>query len=424
MSMPSIPIEPAQAPSAPAVGSPAPIDWRKLLGWLVLIKVAYLTLAYVALCLWPSMNGSEFSSVMMRWPRQGGPIFASHFATWDAAHYLFLSEVGYVKSAPSCAFYPLWPLLVRWFSVFTGGSHVISGMLLANVFSLAGWMVFFLTASRRFGQTVAILGLAFLIIFPGSLFYQFIYTEPLFFVLAMLVWYGLERQNYRLVWVAAFFLPLSRAVGVFCILPLAWHLAAQKPLPYFKWLQRLTLDKPKTAEPPREPAPPAFGNLRFYPVLIAPLLGWLVYFVFMTIWTGNPLEGFEAQKYWGVHSTGNLIDVPKFLFGLLTFNTLHEFQGSLLDRCMFIWLVLLIPTIWRLGKDMMLWTYILGILPAMSGTFVSFTRFESTVFPLFLALAVSCADPSKRWRRIRLFTVCVFFHLVLLWRFLNFNWAG
>lgn len=407
------------------VGEPAPVNWLKLAGWLALVKIAYLTLSTVALCLWPNMDVGQFHGVMIRWPRSGEPVFASHFATWDASHYLFLSQMGYSRGAQSCAFYPLWPLCIRWFSAFTWGNHIISGMLLANLFSLVGWIVFYATAARRFGRTVAALGLAFLIIFPGSLFYQYIYSEPLFFLLAMLLWYGLERQNYRMVWVAAFFLPLSRAVGLFCILPLAWHLAAQKPLPGFAWLQRLISNKPRESAAIQEPPASTVGNLRYYPLLIAPLMGWMLYFVLMTLWTGNPLEGIQAQRFWGnVHSIGNLFDVPKFLIGLVSFRSLHEFQGSILDRLMFIWLVLEIPTIWRMGKDLMVWTYVLGVLPAMSGTFVSFTRYESVVFPMFLALGISCANPDRRWRRIRLFSFCAFFHIILLWRFLNFNWAG
>ncbi|MEK7675814.1 MAG: hypothetical protein AAB676_08285, partial [Verrucomicrobiota bacterium] len=79
-------------------------------------KVGYLLSILVALLLWPDMDVSKFFRVMARWPREGQPIFASHFATWDAAYYLYLSEVGYHAGVPSCAFYPLWPLLVRGFA--------------------------------------------------------------------------------------------------------------------------------------------------------------------------------------------------------------------------------------------------------------------------------------------------------------------
>jgi NhaP-type Na+/H+ and K+/H+ antiporter len=109
-----------------------------------------------------------------------------------------------------------------------------------------------------------------------------------------------------------------------------------------------------------------------------------------------------------------------------------------------------LPVQWRLGKDLLVWIYVLGILPAMSGTFTSYTRFESTAFPVFIALAaflnaeggVRTAESSVtpvaprlatlasrlprlrvavRWALLGTFAVL---HLWLLWRFVNFRWAG
>ena len=54
---------------------------------------------------------------------------------------------------------------------------------------------------------------------------------------------------------------------------------------------------------------------------------------------------------------------------------------------MFLVLVYTLPVVWRLGKDLVVWTYVLGILPAMSGTFTSYTRFAAVAFPLFVAVA-------------------------------------
>src|SRR6185369_12989691 len=144
-------------------------DWKRVAMWLFLTKVIYLTLVYAAAKFWPEMDEAMFYGAMQRWPRQGEPVLSSHFATWDAAHYLYLSEIGYSKGAPACAFYPLWPLTIRWFSVFTGGSHLIAGILLANVFSLVAWMIFYHVVSERFGEPVALWSLVLLIAFPGSL---------------------------------------------------------------------------------------------------------------------------------------------------------------------------------------------------------------------------------------------------------------
>lgn len=461
-------------------------DWRRALLWLVLVKVVYLAAVYAALRLWPGLDESKFYGVMQRWPREGGPVFASHFATWDAAHYLYLSEVGYASGVHSCGFYPLWPLLVRGFSVFTGGSHLIAGMVLANVFSLAAWVIFHRLVAARFGENVAKWALALLIVFPGSLFYQFIYSEPVFFLLVMGLWWALERQRQGWAWAAAALLPLARGVGVFCVLPIAWHLLTQRPpgwMSRWRWVEagrRVAAAANEPAGPLTPSLSPAGGGegarragercdghdpqmraprcdpdqrlgARWSPgdwaLLAVPLLGWAAYLTLMWLWTGNPLEGIQAQKHWGVHSIPNLVNVPKFVIGLFDPTEWHGFTGSLLDRCMFILLLYTLPLQWRLGKDLLVWTYVLGILPAMSGTFTSFTRFEAAAFPMFIALAaflsaecgrrkaesaVGLRPPTldcglsllRAWLRWGLLAGFAVLHGVLLWRFVNFRWAG
>ena len=402
-------------------------DWKRVAMWLFLTKVIYLTLVYAAAKFWPEMDEAMFYGAMQRWPRQGEPVFGSHFATWDGAHYLYLSEIGYSKGAPSCAFYPLWPLTIRWFSVFIGGSHLIAGLLLANILSLAGWIIFHRVAAMRFGETVALRALVLLIAFPGSLFYQFIYSEPIFFLLVMLLFLGLEKERYDLAWIAACLLPLCRPLGIFCLLPIAWHLLTKRPLPWFRCIQSRWLRPQGEASPGQALAKNSVEShnaVRSYSLLLAPFLGWAAYFCLMWSWTGNPFEGFQAQRHWGIHSISNLINLPKFLLGLFTPTQIHAYTSSMLDRSMFMVLLYTLPLIWRLGKDLAVWTYILGIMPAMSGTFTSFTRYESPVFPMFIALAVFFVGTKRRWPLIAFLILSAVLHGILVWRFVNFQWAG
>src|SRR6185369_16249044 len=399
--------------------------WRRVALWLLLTKAIYLTLVYAAISMWPSMDETYRSTI--HWPRESEPVLGSHFATWDGSHYLYLSEIGYSKGAPACAFYPLWPLTIRWFSVFTGGSHLIAGILLANVFSLVAWMIFYHVVSERFGEPVALWSLVLLIAFPGSLFYQFIYTEPIFFLLVMLLWFGLEKERYDVAWIAACLLPLCRPSGIFCLLPIAWHLLTKRPLPWFRRIQGWWFRRRGKASPGQALANSsvkAQNAVHSYSLLLAPLLGWAAYFELMESWTGNPFEGFQAQRYWGIHSITNLINVPKFLLGLFTPTEIHAYTGSMLDRFIFIVLLYTLPLIWRLGKDLLVWTYLLAIVPAMSGTFTSFTRYESPAFPMFIALAVFFVGRKRRWPLIAFLILSAVLHGILVWRFVNFRWAG
>jgi hypothetical protein len=391
-------------------------------GALLVWKAAYLTMVFVVLTFWGDMDEGRFRGVMVHWPREGGPVFASHFATWDGAHYLFLSEEGYGPRVTSNAFYPLYPLLMRWGSVLTGGSHLLAGLALANLFSLAGWVLFYDGVRRRFGAETALWAVALLVVFPGSLFYQFVYSEGLFFFLVMLLWTGLERERYGWAWVGAFLLPMTRAVGLFSLLPIGWHLVRRRPLGR---MRRRGVEGPDMQ--PRVglvSGSARSSSLRYYGLLLAPLLGWAVYLALMASWTGNAFAGFEAQKHWRAHSIWNLVNVPKFVIELFNPVEWHAFRGSLLDRCMFVVLLYSLPLIWKSGKDLVVWAYVLGIMPAMSGTFTSFTRFEAVAFPLFIALAMFFGRKDRRWALTGVLAISIGLHVWLLWRFVNFRWAG
>ncbi|MBM3882811.1 MAG: hypothetical protein FJ387_24325 [Verrucomicrobia bacterium] len=418
---------------------------------LVLFKGAYVLCLTLALCHWPQLEVASFFGVKQHWPREGGPVFSSHFATWDAAHYLHLSGSGYQAGDPSCAFYPLWPLLLCGFSPVVGDNHVLAALVLANALSLAGWVFFHRVVARRWGESAASWALVFLVAFPGSLFFQFNYSESVFLLLVVLLWWALEEGRPGWAALAAGLLPLTRGVGIFVVLPIAWY--ALKPVaPWLKaraaaasggaganWKAALAWGQsgnrgPGQVSSPGEGVPAAFplGDAAGRAWLLAPpLLGWAAYLALMGAWTGNPFEGFAAQKHWGVHAIGNLWDVPKFVVGFFTPSEWHAFRGSLLDRCGFVLVVYCLPVIWRLDKGLLVWIYVLGVLPAMSGTFTSFTRFASCAFPVFIALGVVFKPEQGgagwsiraclRWVVVLVFVVL---HGLLVWRFVNFRWAG
>jgi hypothetical protein len=202
-------------------------------------------------------------------------------------------------------------------------------------------------------------------------------------------------------------------------LPVAWHILSACPP---NWIGQWP--KLRTLFASSQIVPQAQKPLRGWWVVLAPFCGWLFYLLLMSFWTGNPFEGFSAQKYWGVHSVSNLWNLPKFVLQWFTPSTWHDFSGSLLDRCVFTLLVCCLPLICALDKKFIAWVYVLGILPAMSGMFTSYTRFASVVFPIFIALGVSFSPPSRLSLRYGLLATFATFHVILLWRYVNFQWAG
>jgi hypothetical protein len=82
--------------------------------------------------------------------------------------------------------------------------------------------------------------------------------------------------------------------------------------------------------------------------------------------------------------------------------------------------------IWRLDKAWFLWAVLLGVVPALGGAFVSYTRFASVVFPLFVAMAAFLNKPGQVFRCLFWIIMCSFgvLQVILTWRFVNYRWAG
>lgn len=239
----------------------------RLIAQLLGYKAAYFAFIFFVLGMFPSLFNQKSYDANLHWPREGGRTLATSFATWDGAHYLLLSEEGYQLDSPSCAFYPLWPMLIKAASYLTFINHFWSGIVLANVLSIVGLVIFHHFVTLNHGPSTANFALLMVLAFPGALFFSFIYTESLFFLLIILFFGLLFKESFFLAAVVGIFLPLTKAIGIFCIFPLFCHL--------------LIKNKHWTA----------------YFACFGPALGYFGYFLFMHVATGNPFEGFQAQKY-------------------------------------------------------------------------------------------------------------------------------
>ena len=426
--------------------------------WPIAVATKLLLVLVVLGALHAPFNLAQFQDAYANWPSSGKADLTSRFATWDVAHYLILSQRGYQAGSHSCAFYPLWPMLLRGATVVTGGRPVLAAMLLANALSLVGLWMLYRLVERHYGAAISRDALILLLACPGALFFSFPYSESLFLVLLMAFFWGLERGRWGWTAVAGFLLPLSRPVGVFVLLPLAWFFW-ERGWPRWPVLRRAwerfgkatagllrrrgTPSAAGSSDAGYQSLPqPGFGEtaggdegqsgaarlpLGFRPWLLlsAPLLGYALYFGLMYVWTGNALEGFAAQKaYPNSPSIKNMIKVAGFTEALLNIGSLDGMMDGLLDRAFFVVVLLALPRVWRLNRVWFWYVLSAGLVPALTSWFMSYRRYVVVLFPVFIVLARLLAQAKSRW---------LFWYYVVglaalqAWavkQFVNFNWAG
>ncbi len=184
---------------------------KKLIFAICLFRLFDLSLPYVLSRNPESFNKKVYLSIF-HWPPDSIVNTESYYKTFDAHHYLYLAQKWYSKRPiQQNAFFPLYPFLIRIFATLFG-SFFLSGLVLSNLFSLAGFYILYLYLRETDREEMPIYLL--LLAFPASFFFSRIYTESLFFLLLVLLMYGFRRKIKWMVLISSILLPLSRPHGV------------------------------------------------------------------------------------------------------------------------------------------------------------------------------------------------------------------
>jgi len=341
---------------------------KQLISIILLVKVIILGIIAVAYYFVP-FNYENYHDNFLIEPDKPVSLEAA-YTSWDAQHYLKLSQDGYKLNQRSNAFYPLYPILIKSVT-FVVRSPVIAAFIVSNLASALAIVVFYKFVLKYFDSEKAFWSFIFLLAFPTSFYFSLIYSESLFFLLAILFFASLMKDDYRTAAIFGFLLPLTRPTGILIIIPFGLYFLINK---YKK-------SKFKFSE--------YFDMNMFY--VFSPLLGLGFYFYLMQAWAGTFKAGFRAQgQFISNNSIFNILKPWVWVRrNLLRGNwAIHGFQNSIIDRIFFFaYAYLLWPM--RKIKHPVLFVYALvfGLVPGLSGTLMSFTRYLLIVFPIFIALA-------------------------------------
>lgn len=330
------------------------------------------------------------------WPRAEAITFASRFATWGAAPYLTIARNGYTPGSPLCAYYPLLPALIAPVArCISAPAAFLWGLLLVNSLSVVGVLQLYRYFLEQSDHATARLATLLFLMFPGAIFLSFIYTESLFLVLSLIALRALHSGKNVAFAMAAFLMPLTKAIGVFVLIPAVYHFAIT-------------------------------GRKRGWWIMVFPLLGWVAYLGVMFYFTGDPFEGLKAQRFFANSaSIENIFNVGEFLSSALSWNqSLFDPAGGVLDRLTFVAFITGVACSYRFSKEELYYVIAIGMIPAMSHHFVSYTRYVTVCFPVFLGFGNVLRTINKAWLTIVImsyFSVLQFYCLI---RHVNFKWVS
>lgn len=283
------------------------------------------------------------------------------YLTWDAQFYWYIAENGYGRPV-AAAFYPLYPVLMRGVGFIVG--NPLSGFLISIAASLVAMLYLFKLCAELYGERVGIFAVVSTLIFPSSFFLSLVYSEALFLMIVIL-FFWFFRKNYFLGCIlCAFFLPLTRPVGVLLCLPLAWLFLIGGE-----------------------------SRKRLATLIFMVLLGFTLTHFIVFLSTGDLFLAFKAQQPFSAQNSilnffrpidwfsRNFIDIA------LNF---HGITDSAIERLIFALYLLLLFYIWKFQSTaFFLYALIVGMVPAFSGLFMSYSRLLLVCFPIFIQSGIA-----------------------------------
>ena len=373
----------------------------RIVAFVIAVKVCLFLTIYLSLNLLPPIFDTDNYLKRFHWPRDEPANTEWIFKTWDSAHYLYLSEEGYAEAGTSTAFHPLWPALIGLITpVF--GSSLWAALFLANLFSTAGLVILHRLTARLATDEIADTTLLLALAYPGAFYYCLPYTESLFLLITVSVFYLVAEGRFGVAaWLSVLAAP-ARAVGVFLVIPLGWRF-------FDDWRQ---------------------GRRPWWhcAAVLAPLVGMALTLGMMWAETGDLFTSFDAQARYASQGSITKVFAPLvFLRSFVDVWGVHGVLHSGIDRVFFVVMMVGIVLVARMENRVGPWTLYSAamiLVPAMTMSFMSFTRYPTVVFPIFIGLGTALAKPryrELRWIVLILFLIVQFFFLI---RHINSHWAG
>jgi hypothetical protein len=299
---------------------------------------------------------------------------------WDTGWYLQIARDGYSVAATdlgqrNIVFFPAYPMLVRALGMI-GGNSIASFVVAGTVASvcLFAWALtylYWLAREERMTDDQSAAALWLIAAFPFALFFGAFYTESLYLAAAIGAFYHVRMRQYGRAALWGLVIGLTRPNGFFICLPLALMIATARPED----------GRGRRIEPAALAA------------IAMPLVGVLLYSLFIARLTGNPLAWAAGHAAWGRHYEGlsTLISQRYDLIsrmGVMGYIAYlpYDFLNAI---GVLVVLASVGPVARRFGAAYAVFILINILPPLADGGLMSAGRFSSVLFPAFLWLAAA-----------------------------------
>jgi hypothetical protein len=235
-------------------------------------------------------------------------------------------------------------------------------------------------------------------------FFSLYFTEGLYLLLSLLVFYGLSIGSWPLVGAAGALLGATRPNGIIILLPVLWVLWRSAGVP--GRVRR------------RGASSPAWAAL--IPA------GLVAYMALNQARVEDPVFFSTVQYKWHTFASnplGNLLGNTAGKIAKFFTLDFHNFHSSQLDVLVMLAFAALLIAMWRdksFPRELALWASLLWIMPLVTKDLMSFSRYMCVSFPAFFFLA----RLERRWVAITVLIAFAATYFVALAGIVGYRWVG
>ncbi|HYW54138.1 MAG TPA: mannosyltransferase family protein [Dongiaceae bacterium] len=294
---------------------------------------------------------------------------------WDAEHYLRIAGQGYFGTEP--AFFPLYPLLIRIVSGFTG-SLLVAGLIVSNAASFLALLYLYKLVEHEYNRHVAQRATFFVSIFPTAIFFSAVYSESLFLFLTVASFYYVRERRWLMAGTFGFFAALTRSEGVLLAAPLfiEWVVAAREGgREFFRyWVDDVV--KPLIS------------------MALVPL-GLATYMAYSWVINGDPLKFSHVQVHWGRYFAPPWVSVSNTIHKIVTAHTTQTVANESLELAFTLLMVVVLAVGFRrLRLSYVVYMALSVVIPMCTASLMSMPRFALVLFPMFALFGLWGARPT------------------------------
>lgn len=354
----------------------------------VIVFIFFLVIVWRGFLFIPYFLGSYF---LQQRPGFIGPI---SFANFDGVHYLSIAQNGYFQYEQ--AFFPLFPLLIRYVTFITFGNYVWAGIITVYVALFLFLFVFYKLLLLDFNDNKVRWILVTTLFFPTAFFFGSVYTESLFLLLIVSTFYAARKRRWVIAGVCVGLASATKFVGIFLLPAVLFEF-------YSVYKNRLSF----------------LRNLsQFFLITVISLSGVVSYMIYLWKMYGDPIFFIHAQPAFGANrSGGELIFLPQVLyryikiFFTVPFSNYDAWIALLEFSMLFLALLLLCFGFWqrKIRSSYIVFSLLAIIGPTLTGSLSSIPRYTLVAFPIFIILGIM---QSKKIKIFFLIIFSIFFILL------------